>query len=235
MDRRERKTTQEEVLRTAFQGMQSRIWTALVGVVQSYNVTLQTVIVQPAVNGKELQPDGSWTATQMPLLLDCPVLFQGGGGVTLTFPIKPGDECLVILSSRCIDTWYAQGFAGGGSTSKPNPKNDPPEYRMHNLSDGFALVGVKSVPHALTVDPVNACLMSNDGGAYFKLNPTTHAITALAPGGFNVTASGGINLNGVAIDSSANVTTAGDVTSKGKVLATHIHPDPQGGNVGPPL
>jgi hypothetical protein len=235
MDRRERKTTQEEVLRAAFQGMQARIWTALVGVVQSYNVAAQTVVVQPAVNGKALQPDGTWKATQMPLLLDCPVLFQGGGGCTLTFPIEKDDECLVIVSSRCIDTWFAQGFSSGGSTTTPNLKNNPPEYRMHNLSDGFALVGVKSIPHALTVDPVSACLMTNDGAAYFKLNPDTHAITALAPGGFNVTASGGVNINGVTIDSSANVATAGDVTSKGKVLATHIHADPQGGNVGPPL
>jgi hypothetical protein len=139
------------------------------------------------------------------------VLWQGGGGVTATFPIVVGDECLVVFSSRCIDGWWSQGGI-----------QNPPEARMHNLSDGFALVGVRSLPNAFAVDTANACLISDDGETFFKLNPTTQAIQALAPGG--------ISLNGVTIDASGNVSVPGSITTTsddllvdGISLKNHVH------------
>ena len=222
MDRRERKTTLEEVLRTAYESMQARVWTAIVGVVQTYNPALQTCSVQPAVNGRQRNPDGSWTSKQMPLLLDCPVQFAGGGGLTLTFPIAPGDEVIVLLSSRCIDTWFESGFAEGGSVDLANAQNDPPEWRMHNLSDGFVIPSVHSMPRALTVDPVSACLATDDGLAYIKLNPVTHSI--------DMVASGGITMNGLTIDA------AGITTANGIVLETHTHTSASPGSpTSPPL
>jgi hypothetical protein len=205
MDRRERAPSLEELLRSAFEAMQARIWTALPGVVQSYNAAVQTVVVQPAINGKQRLDDGTWTPTQLPLLLDVPVQWQGGGGATLTFPIKKDDECLVVFSSRCIDRWFAKGFADGGTPKQPNAENNPPQFRMHNLSDGYALVGVRSAPRALPVDTVSATLMSDDASTSIKLNPITHAISMVAPGGITMLAAGGITLNGVTIDTLGNV------------------------------
>jgi hypothetical protein len=235
MDRRERAPKLEELLRTAGEALQARIWTALPGVVQSYNAAKQTVVVQPAINGRQRLSNGRWSPTQMPLLLDCPVQWQGGGGATLTFPIKAGDECLVVFSSRCIDRWFGKGFASGGTPEKPNAENDPPQYRMHNLSDGFALVGVRSLPRALPVDTDNATLMSDDASTYYKLNPTTQAIDIVAPGG--------ITMNGVTIDASGNVVVPGTFTADGVtigdgiVVETHTHSGVQtgGGISGPPV
>ena len=228
MDRRERAPTLEELLRSAFEAMQARIWTALPGEVQSYNAAMQTVVVQPAMNGKQRLPDGTWTPTQLPLLLDCPVAWQGGGGATLTFPIKKGDECLVVFSSRCIDRWFAKGFTDGGTPEQPNAENNPPQYRMHNLSDGYALVGVRSSPNALTVDADNATLMSDDATTFIKLNPTTQAIQIVAPGG--------ITMNGVTIDTSGNTFVPGTLTGETVVEETHVH---TGGTIsgltGPPV
>jgi hypothetical protein len=223
MDRRERAPNLEELLRCAFEAGQSRIWTALPGVVQSYNAAVQTVVVQPAINGKQRLPAGTWSPTQMPLLLDVPVCWQGGGGATLTFPIKKDDECLVVFSSRCIDRWFAKGFASGGTPAQPNAENNPPQYRMHNLSDGYALVGVRSAPRALPVDTDNASLMSDDASTYIKLNPTTQAIKMVAPGG--------ITMNGVTIDAD------GIVTGNGIVLETHTHSGVTSGSgtSGPPV
>jgi hypothetical protein len=248
MDRRERKTTQEEVLRAAMQGNQSRLWTALVGVIQVYNPALRTCTVQPAVNGRALQTNGTWLSKQMPLLTDCPVLFQGGGGVTLTFPIAKGDECLVVIASRCIDTWYQHGFSAGGTADaggtlgQANLKNDPPEFRMHNLSDGFVLAGVRSLPRAIAADPVNACLFSDDGQAQITLNPTTHAIGFTTTGALSINAAGGITMNGATIDASGNVSfpgtfaATGITTGGGINLDTHTHTSESPGSpTSPPL
>jgi len=136
--------------------------------------------------------------------------------------VKKGTECLVILASRCIDGWWGQG---GVQT--------PPELRMHNLSDGFCLPGVRSKATAFTVDLTQAQVRSDDGSTVWSLNPTAQTITAVAPGG--------MTLNGVTIDSSGNVhspatiTGATDVTTgAGISLNNHTHTDPQGGTVGPP-
>jgi hypothetical protein len=192
--------------------------------------------VQPAVNF--VFPNGSgFTSQQLPLLINCPVQWQGGGGVTATFPIKPsivtngasdgsGDECLIIIASRCIDAWWQQGF-------KPGPAMNPPSLRMHNLSDGYALVGVRSLPREFPVDPENACITTDDGQTFFKLNPTTKAIA--------LQAAGGIDLNGVTIDSSGNLKSPATITGQtdvkngaGTSLTNHVHPDGSP-NSGPPV
>jgi hypothetical protein len=222
MDRRERAPNLEEVILSALDARQSRLWTMLVGVVQSYNPATRTAVVQPAVNGALRQPDGTWNRVQLPLLLDCPVVFPSGGGVTLTFPVTQGDECLLFFCSRCIDNWYARGYLAGTAES-PNPGNDPSEYRMHNLSDGFALVGVRSLARALPTDPLNAVLTTDDGLASISVNPTSHAIAINTSGALTITAAGGITMNNVTIDASSNFNTPGLITGQGIVEETHTH------------
>lgn len=225
MDRRERYSNPSEIFRLAVQENQTLIWTALPGIIAKFPGSAggaMTVDVQPTINGLEIDTRGNKSWVQMPVLLDCPIAWQGGGGVTATFPIALGDECLVVFSSRCIDAWWKQGGI-----------QNQAELRMHNLSDGFALVGLRSLPRSFTPDPANACLITDDGQTYFKLNPTSKQVA--------VQASGGINLNGVTIDSSGNInspatiTATTDVVGGGKHLKTHVHTDPQGGNTGPPV
>ena len=51
----------------------------------------------------------------------------------MTFPIKTGDECLVVFACRAIDVWWQSGGV-----------QPPAETRMHDLSDGFVIpVGVR--------------------------------------------------------------------------------------------
>lgn len=230
MDQRERYLDETELFRLAFESMQARIWTALPCQVQAFpsdsGIGKMVLDAQPTINGIARAKDGSKVSVPMPLLINCPILWQGGGGVTSTFPIKRGDECLVILSSRCIDGWWQHGF-------QPGPSMNPPDLRMHDLSDGFAIVGLRSLPREFAVDTANACLISDDGQTFFKLNPTTKAIAAQA--------SGGINLNGVTIDSSGNLHTPATITGDTDVIAAgksgkgHQHTDPQGGVVSPPI
>jgi hypothetical protein len=241
MDRQERSPDAEQVLRLAFRSMQSRLWTALPGIVQKFDAAANTVDVQPSINGIATNADGTTSSLQMPVLLDCPVVWQGGGDCTLTFPIKQGDECLVVFASRCINAWWSQGGV-----------QDPPKIRMHNLSDGFALVGLKSKPNAFAIDTSTVQLRSDDGAAYVSIHPSSHEVkiqtsgdlTVHADGDVNATVGGDLNatvsgnmtvtaqqisLNGVTIDSAGNVnspatiTGATDVIGGGKSLKTHKH------------
>ena len=154
-------------------GRLSELWTAMPGIVESFDPAAETVSVQPAIRGRILQPDGTEKLVALPLLVDVPVVFPGGGGFTLTFPVKPGDECLVVFGSRCIDAWWQLGGLG-----------DPLETRQHDLSDGFALVGPRSKARALPgVSTENVQLRTDDGRASVTIKPD-YTITAANPAAF---------------------------------------------------
>lgn len=76
---------------------------ALPGTVISFDAEAVTATIQPAIKGYEPDSTGKNVSVSMPVLVDVPVAFPRGGGCTLTFPIKPGDECELIFNDRCID------------------------------------------------------------------------------------------------------------------------------------
>jgi hypothetical protein len=97
-----------------------------------------------------------WSNVTIPLLLDVPVLFPGAGGYALTYPVKAGDEGLVILASRCIDSWWTRGGVQAQA-----------ELRMHDLSDGFFLPGFRSNPRKLTGFSNSVIRMTTDDGSQY--------------------------------------------------------------------
>ncbi|MBC17079.1 MAG: translation initiation factor IF-2 [Desulfovibrio sp.] len=172
MDRRERLDDPVEAYRAAMEGMLAEAWTAMPGIVQSFDPDAETVTIQPSIRGRIEQPDGSVVSVNLPLLVDVPAVFPGGGGFTLTFPVKVGDEALVVFACRCIDSWWQSGGIG-----------EPLEPRMHNLSDGFALVGPRSQPRTLpNVSTEDVQLRTDDGQASITIKPD-YTINASNPGG----------------------------------------------------
>ena len=109
MDRSERQNDPIESHRLAQEGHQAQMWTALPGIVTGFDPVAMTVSVQPAVQGSVKDETGNSKNVQMPLLVDVPVVFPCGGGFSLTYPIRVGDEVLVVFASRCIDGWWQGG------------------------------------------------------------------------------------------------------------------------------
>jgi len=245
MDQRERLDSFDEALNSAFDGRQAQINTAGPGIIQSFNADAITAVVQPAIKGNVRAPDGSVIQVALPLLLDCPVVFPRGGGVSLTFPLAGDDECLVVFSQRCIDAWWS---AGGIQAQA--------EFRMHDLSDGFAIPGPYSQPEKIAnISTVSAQFRSNDGSTFVDLNPTTQKVTITAPGGFFVNApmsgfSGmvviqgllswlagmtGTIASGVASTITGAVAFIGSITSNGHAIdSTHQHTNSGGTGLGGP-
>jgi len=210
MDQREQIGNFEEAMMTMLDGRQTSIWTSLPGIIQSFDRAKMTCVVQVALSATQTKKDGTQVQLNFPPLLDCPVIFPSGGGFALTFDLQQGDECLVMFASRCIDAWWQQGGV------QPQA-----EFRMHDLSDGFVIAGAFSQPNVLPNIKENAAqLRSEDGMTYIEIND----------GGIvKVVAAGGINLNGLIIDSNGNLTTPGGVqagtgTGDQVTLQTHRHP-----------
>lgn len=162
MDRRERQDEPVEALRAALDGKQAEIWTALPGIVAAFDAAAMTVSVQPAIRGLITGEDGAVRQASLPMLINVPVIWPQGGGFVLTFPIAAGDECLVVFASRCIDGWWQSGGV-----------QSPAEQRMHDLSDGFAIVGPRSQARRLApaADTQAVQLRSVDGADYVEITP----------------------------------------------------------------
>lgn len=209
MDRRERMLDPIEWVSIALGGLQSKLWTALPGIIQNFDPVAMTCTVQPAIQALVRDESGALASVNLPLLLDCPVQFPAGGGCTLTFPVKPNDECLVVFASRCIDSWWQSGGIQAQA-----------ELRMHDLSDGFALLGFRSQPRVIgAVSTSAAQLRSDDGVAFVEINPSTHAVNATTTGPMALTAplvtiNGDVKVNG-------RVDTTGDVKAGTISLQTH--------------
>ncbi len=160
----ERKTTSEQL----------RV--ALPGIIQSFDPDTVTAVVQPAIRYVERDNDGNKSTKDYPLLVDVPVVFPRGGGCTLTFPVKEGDECLVIFADRCIDFWWQSGGI-----------QEPVDGRMHDLSDAFCIVGPQSQAKKISgISTSAAQFRSDDGSTYLEIDPTTKKIKLVAPGGLDV-------------------------------------------------
>ena len=204
MDRRERSADNEAAMLVMLTGFQATIWTAMPGVIISFDPAKKTCAIQPAIRAKITLADGTFQWVSLPTLVDCPVQFPSGGGVTLTFPIKVGDECLVVFASRCIDAWWQSGCpvdVNGQITTQVQA-----ELRMHDLSDGFCIPGVSSVPNVpVNISTTQAELRSTDGQVVIGLNPTSKAVSIATPGSVTVQSGANVSLNA----SAANFKIAG--------------------------
>lgn len=105
----------------------------LPGIIQKYDSDKQTVEVQPAIRERTIGQSGEVAYIKYPLLVNVPVVFPQSGNYSITFPIAQGDECIVVFSDLSIDNWWLYG----------NVQN-PIEQRRHDLSDGFAILGIKN-------------------------------------------------------------------------------------------
>lgn len=165
-----------ETFKSERETTKNQIRVALPGIIQSFDPDAVTAVVQPAIRSVETDNDGNRITKNYPLLVDVPVVFPRGGGCTLTFPVKAGDECLVIFADRCIDFWCQNGGV-----------QEPVDDRMHDLSDAFCIVGPQS--QAKKISSINTSaveLRSDDGSAKLSLNPGSGTISGTAPGGFNL-------------------------------------------------
>lgn len=82
-------------------------------------------------------------------------------GGTLTFPVKEGDECLVIFGDRCIDFWWQSGSI-----------QESVDDRTHDLSYAFCIVSPQSQAKKISgVSPTATQLCTDDGSAFIELEP----------------------------------------------------------------
>lgn len=158
-------------------------------------------VVNRVVNGRSIK---------LPEFINVPPIFLQGGSSYTAHPIAVGDSCLLLISERCFDAWYA----GSNFVS-------PPEFRMHDYSDGFALVGVNPLQAAITIPQVITQIGDTfQQGDYVHEGNRTQTGNHTQTGNFTLT--GDMQING-------NLTVTGTITCAAATIggidfASHVHP-----------
>ena len=148
----------EDCITLAVDAGGKRLRCACPGIVQEWNSTTQTVSVKLAIK-EVLSIEGVETETEIPMLVDVPVVMPRAGGYCLLMVPQAGDECLVVFSDLCIDAWYQSG----GIQSQA-------ERRRHDLSDGFAIMGCWSQVRKPTFPTSGISLQKDDGSAKLTID-----------------------------------------------------------------
>jgi hypothetical protein len=213
MLRTERWEEPANAVSAAIEGKQSQLWTAIPGIVQSFNAAHNTVEVQPSVQRRVRRPDGKWINETLSLCVDVPVHFPSGGGFSLTVPVKQGDECLLVFSSRCIDGWWAKGGV--------QPQTIP---RMHNPSDGFAILGTRSKAKALAnVSTSTVQLRSDDGKTLIEIDGS-QTVRLVAPTK--------VRIETPTLEVTGTIKASGDVQANAALANATLSVSPASGNGG---
>lgn len=137
------------------------LWTAMPGIVQSYDAAKQRVNVQVAVKTTSVGEDGELRQEVVGVLNAVPVVHLGGSGFRSYFPPARGDTCLLVICSRSIDTFLNQGGVV-----------DSFFLHRHDLSDAVALVGLRDFAHPLKNAPTDHASIGHDEGATIEFRQT---------------------------------------------------------------
>ncbi len=123
----------EEQQKRAIENILVNTRCCITGFIVDFNAKTQTATVQPTI-----KENISNENIDLPILLDVPVQFPQSGGFSITFPVQKGDECIVVFADMCIDSWWQLGGVQAQA-----------EKRRHDLSDGIAILGIRSIPNVI--------------------------------------------------------------------------------------
>lgn len=214
------------------QGIEVRLkelHTSMPGIIETFDAEKQLATVQPAIRRIFVTRDGEkeiLVPSDLPILINVPAIFPRGGGFSLTFPVKKGDECLLTFCERSIDNWHETG-----KVKVPGAK------RFHSLSDATAFVGLSSIPNKIpNYDDTNVQLKKDDDSVYISIkedasleiyadsnvNVTSEANIVAQCENINVTANTNATLTAPAINLNGNTTIDGTLTVTGIITAPTV-------------
>lgn len=170
----------------------------------------KTIDVQPVLNrqikGKSIR---------LPVFSQVPPVFLQGGGSYQAFPIAKGDYCMLIFMERCFDSWY-----------NGQDEVSPLEYRMHDYSDGFAIVGINNIFSSISIPAViQQTGDTNQDGNYTHQGNRIQTGNHVQTGNFNLTGDMGIDGN-LSVDGDIICTgeiTCSDIIVDGVSFNSHVH------------
>lgn len=140
--------------------------------VLTYNPVDQTATVKPAITGRYHDPElEALIPAPLPVIAKVPVAFPSGGGFSITWPLLPDDDVLLVFADRSLDEWKSTGL----------PENLPADTRRFDLTDAIAIPAVKPPVRPISPAGVFASAMVIHGADIRLGSSAAASPVALAP------------------------------------------------------
>jgi hypothetical protein len=123
--------------------------------VERYDAATQKIDAKPLVQRSYFDEAGDRQVESFPVVPSVPVLFPGGGGYRVVFPVAAGDFCLLIISSVPLDRWLS------GRGGEVDPEVDDGGALHHAV----ALVGLHPFGAPLSYAPAAAASFGQDSAS----------------------------------------------------------------------
>lgn len=157
------------------------IHVSMIGKIESYNTQTNRASITPV--GTMTCPD--WQELPFPTIHNVPIQYPcGNGGKSgCTFPVKPGDTCIIIFADHQIENFLS------------GEKSD--DMRNHSMNDAYAIPTLfsDSVP-TVKSNPNDVCMFNN--GSLVVLNSSSMTIN-LADGTSVSIGGGDLVVNGISL------------------------------------
>lgn len=140
-----------DVINKAVRAGRAGMHTCIPAVVTSYNAVKQTITAQITVRDIKPNDEGEQIDSLPTPIPNVPVAFPSGNGVSMVWPLAAGDHVLLVFAERSIGEWKTTGQSD----------NKPMEPRRFNLSDAFAIPGVRPPSNPLPAASYGSGLIIN--------------------------------------------------------------------------
>lgn len=123
----------------AARGAVAAINVALPATVVSYDRTTQKAVIRIVPCRRRRGGTGEVEVYRAPDIPGVPVLFPGGGEISITWPLPAGASGLAVFSDRSMDEWLSQGGV----------ESEPQDPRRFDVTDAVFLPGLRSFAEAV--------------------------------------------------------------------------------------
>jgi len=151
-----------EVFRRITEALFEDVFTALPGIVRSYDADTQKAVVQPALQQgtRAVDDDEPDLVESLPLLSGVPVVHIRGGGMFVHLPLVAGDTVLLVCCQQDLNAWMRDGG-----------EVDPGTMERHGLSGAVAIPGLYPSTEPLAGMSASVGMMGTEGGPQVEFHP----------------------------------------------------------------
>jgi hypothetical protein len=129
--------------------------------VESYDPVTGKISATPWIEEGVEGEDGARRSVRQETISNIPVAWPGGGGMRITFGLKPGDTVLLVYSDSSLDRWLVRGgFV------------DPADDRAHHDSDCVAFPTIYDFGNAPPAPGDRVRIGPADGDAAIEITDT---------------------------------------------------------------
>lgn len=159
----ERSETWSDIIVDAIEGRLADLHTGLPARVIAFDEAKGSCQVQVLLNRVFVNEDDSSSIIAIPPIDNVPIIYEGGAGWSITYPLAPGDIVFLAFAERSIDDWLE---------TEPGQLVTPTQVRKHDLSDAIALPSLHTRRSPIAnISTTNLRIQHDNGLVAIDLSP----------------------------------------------------------------